>query len=83
MNQFVKVRLFARFRDAFGKDAIDVPLDHGGTVRDLRGQIALLNPDVATLLSRSQVAVNDELAADNRIVDPQDEVAILPPVSGG
>ena len=83
MNTCVKVRLFARFRDAIGKDVIDVSLLDGTTVKVLRGQLALLHPEMATLLVRSHVAVNDELAADDVVIGPRDEIAILPPVSGG
>lgn len=83
VNQIVKIRLFARLRDAFGKDTIEISVVQCRTVKDLRGQIALLEPEIASLLSRSQVAVNGELAKDDVIVDPRDEIAILPPVSGG
>jgi molybdopterin converting factor subunit 1 len=79
----VSVRLFARFRDAFGMDSIEVALPAGATVKEVREQIALLNPGITNLLARSQVAVNGELASDEVPVRPGDEVAVLPPVSGG
>lgn len=83
MTQTVPVRLFARFRDALGADAVDVALPERATVKDVREQIALMDPGLTALLVRSQVAVNGEFATDDAAVRPGDEVALIPPVSGG
>jgi molybdopterin converting factor subunit 1 len=83
MNQTVRVRLFAVFRDAFGADTIDVNIPCNATLKHLRDQIALLNPNLHALLSRTQIAVNNELASDDATVQASDELALLPPVSGG
>jgi molybdopterin converting factor subunit 1 len=79
----VKLRLFARFRDVFGTELLDLPLPEGATVKDLRDIVAKLKPELAALLARSRIGVNNELASDVAPVKSTDEVALLPPVSGG
>ncbi len=79
----VHVQLFARFRDAFGMDATPIELDDAATVGTLRTAVAQLKPEIAGLLARSQVAVNGEFAPDEIRLASQDEIALIPPVSGG
>lgn len=83
MTQAVRILLFARFRETFSAEAIEVSLPDCGTVKEIRELLALLKPGLAPLLSRSMVAVNGEPASDDAIVHAEDEVALLPPVSGG
>jgi molybdopterin converting factor subunit 1 len=79
----VQVRLFARFRDAIGAESVAVPLPGPKTAAALRRQMSELYPDLIALLERSAIAVNGEFANDDTAVKPDDEVALLPPVSGG
>jgi molybdopterin converting factor subunit 1 len=79
----VHVHLFARFRDAFGTDAISVELPSNANVAGLRSAVAAMKGEIAALLQRSQVAVNGEFADENVILKPTDEIALIPPVSGG
>ena len=76
----VTVRLFAQLRDLFGGDAVAVAAD---TVAGLRGALTALQPAAAPLLGRCRVAVNLEFVDDDHAVTPADEVALIPPVSGG
>jgi molybdopterin converting factor subunit 1 len=77
------VLLFAKLRDAAGSEAVAVALPAGATVAELRRQLAATYPAVAGLLERSAVAVNHDFADANRPLAAGDEVAIIPPVSGG
>jgi molybdopterin converting factor subunit 1 len=81
VSRTIRVRLFARFRDVAGADTIDVPA--APNVAELRRQVAEIYPELAGLLARSAVAVNGEFADDDVSLSPGDEVAIIPPVSGG
>jgi len=83
MMQSVRVRLFARFRDAFGADVIEVGLPANANVKDLRDALTARNPSLAALLDCSQVAVNNEFARQEALLTPADEIALIPPVSGG
>lgn len=76
----MRVLLFAALRDAAGP-SVEVSLPAGATVRELRAELARVLP--AALLARSAIAVNHEYADDSREVRAGDEVAVIPPVSGG
>jgi sulfur-carrier protein len=76
-----KVRLFAQAREAAGTGADELP---GATVDDvLRAARERYGPVFATVLDQSRVWVNGEPADLAQPVDDNDEVAVLPPVSGG
>ena len=81
--QTVRVRLFARFRDLAGTDVIELSVPHDATVGDVRRALASRNLGAEALLARSRIAVNGELAGDSRPVRIADEIALIPPVSGG
>jgi molybdopterin converting factor subunit 1 len=81
-----QILLFGRLKDAFG--AASIPLPAGvATVAALRKKLAEANPDLADVLrSRSiRIAVNQSLVADEaaKRISPADEIALLPPLSGG
>lgn len=80
------VLLFGRLRDAFGASSIALP-EGAGTVADMRTLLASEYPDLAPLLaSRSiRIALNQELVADETttMISAADEIALLPPLSGG
>ena len=77
------VKLFAAARELAGADALAVELPAGSTVADLRRTLADRIPALGGLLGVSAVAVNHDFAEDTRVVVPADEIAIIPPVSGG
>lgn len=56
----------------------------GGTVDEvLRAASVRFGPRFADVLAASRVWVNGEEAASTRAVGGDDEIAVLPPVSGG
>jgi molybdopterin converting factor subunit 1 len=77
------VLLFAAARDLAGADAATVELAPGATVADVRAALASDFPALAKLLTKSAFAVNHDFAEDDRVLSPSDEVAVIPPVSGG
>ena len=77
------VHLFAAARELAGTDAITVELRPAATVADLRAAVAAAVPAAAGLLARSAVAVNHDFADETRRLAAGDEVAVIPPVSGG
>ena len=79
----LRVRLFARARDLGGAETLSVEVPQGATVAELRQKIAVVVPALASLLPRCAIAVNDDFADENRTIGSGDEVAVLPPVSGG
>lgn len=75
------LRLFAAAREAAGSARDDVP---GATVGEVLAAARARYPDAfADVLATSRVWRNGEPAADGDAVTDADEVAVLPPVSGG
>ena len=78
----VKVLAFGIVRDIFGGSSIDVPLEPAATSATLKANLELWFPKLAKL-SSYMVAVNNEYAHEPVELHPNDEIAIIPPVSGG
>ena len=78
----IKRLAFGLAKDIFGAPGIEVALQHGQTVGDLR---LLLEAKFSRLASLSSymIAVNNEYADRQQELHEADEVAIIPPVSGG
>lgn len=80
----ISVRLFAVCRERAGTDRLDVELvGETASVADLRRAIAAASPALAPLLPIVRFAVDERFASDADPVQPGDEVALIPPVSGG
>jgi MoaE-MoaD fusion protein len=74
----VTVRLFAGLRERAGADTIELELPDGARVSD-----ALERMDWLTGGARTVLAVNREYADAEHRLGPDDELALIPPVSGG
>jgi molybdopterin converting factor subunit 1 len=79
----MRVLFFARARDLAGVSGVEMAMPAGTTVGDLRRRLAADYPRLAGLLPDCAIAVDEELAGDDRGVSAAAEVAVLPPVSGG
>jgi MoaE-MoaD fusion protein len=78
----VSVRLFAGLRERAGTDRLDVELPDGATVAELLD--ALAGTPVGPIGPRQcVVAINREYADAGQPIAAGDEVALVPPVSGG
>jgi MoaE-MoaD fusion protein len=77
----VQVRLFASYREAAGTNRLDIPLQTGARVADLTELLAARVPALTT--ARGLVAVNHEYVQPEHALRDGDEVAFIPPVSGG
>jgi molybdopterin converting factor subunit 1 len=77
------VHLFAAAKDLARADAVTLQLEAGATVASLRQRLAEQVPALASLLTRCLIAVNQEFAADGVMLAASDEIAVIPPVSGG
>ena len=77
----VKVRFFAGLRERLGTDAelVEIP-DSASTVAGLRLHLMQRGGAWQQVLG---VAVNHDMAAANAPLNPGDEVAFFPPVTGG
>jgi len=80
----VSVKLFAMLRERAGRGSIPLQLEEGATVADAL-QALEGTPQLAELLERMPlgIAVNREYAGRDAPLHAGDELALIPPVSGG
>ena len=79
----VTVRLFARLRDLVGSGELARDIPAGATVRTVWEALVREFPQIAPYSESMSCAVNVEYARMTTAVADGDEVAFLPPVSGG
>ena len=83
----IKVLLFANLRERVGNavEVVDIP-DSASTVAGLRLHLMKRGgawQEVLSDMKVVRVAVNHDMAAANAPLNPGDEVAFFPPVTGG
>ena len=74
----VTVRLFAQLRERAGTSELSIELPDGARVKDAIDELGDLAADLPVVM-----AVNREYADGDVQLAPGDEVALIPPVSGG
>jgi molybdopterin converting factor subunit 1 len=79
----VTVRLFAGLRERAGAGELTIDVAPGATVADVWQSLVDTHPGVAPYAATMSCAVNEEYARMATAVGDGDEVAFLPPVSGG
>ncbi len=78
----LRIRYFSMARDAAGTDLEEVDIVPGATVLELRERLQRMHPKLSEL-DGLLVLVNGSPAPDSRTLKEGDEVAVIPPVSGG
>ena len=79
----VTVRLFATYREVAGSKELKVQLAAGATVRSLLDAIYTKHPRLKGFEETMLLAVNHEFVDAASTLREGDEVALMPPVSGG
>lgn len=79
----VTVSYYARLRELAGCHTFTCNVPDGATVRDVWDAGVTRFPPVAALASSLSCAVNADFSRMDAVVQEGDEVAFLPPVSGG
>jgi len=80
---FVRVLFFAGVKDAVGADRVELALPEGSSVAEVRDRLKGRYSGAARHIDGSRLAVNQVFAEDRDILRDGDEVAVIPPVSGG
>lgn len=73
---------FGIVKEIFKCDSVEITLSKGTTVADLKIILNNQYPDLKQL-AVYMIALNNEYASENEIISAEDEVAVIPPVSGG
>jgi molybdopterin converting factor subunit 1 len=79
----VKVRLFARLRDIVGVAELEQDVAARATIRDVWAGLVAAHPELARYAATLSCARNADYARMDAVLGEDDEVAFLPPVSGG
>ena len=79
----VRVLFFGMLKDIAGKTADAIDLPEGASVRDVLKKYESQIPRLKQSLPSLALAVNQQYAGPDTILKSDDEVALLPPVSGG
>ncbi|CAM2006467.1 MoaD/ThiS family protein [Acanthopleuribacter pedis] len=78
-----KVLVFASLRDAVGGDTWLYQSTQPVSAAALLQTFFETFPATAGLAKTTRLAVNQEFLAEDRVLDVADEIALIPPVSGG
>ena len=79
----VSLRLFAGLHDVVGQRSVELEIEEGARVSDLRLRLASAYPAVAPHLETVVFAVADEYVNTDAALHEGDEISLIPPVSGG
>jgi len=78
----VTILAFGIAKDIFGASTITVDLPGNSSAADLKAVLEDLYPRLKQIASYL-LAVNNEYAGDDLFITERDEIAVIPPVSGG
>src|SRR5262249_5199965 len=79
----VGVRLFARYREAAGREHVELDLPEGGTVESAWEAVASRFPVLRQYRPFTLFALGTDYVQANHVLRQGDEVCLFPPVSGG
>jgi sulfur-carrier protein len=78
----INILTFGIAKDIVGSKKINFDLPEGSSVGDLKTKLMAQYPAFYDLKSL-QIAVNEDVASNEVIIQAIDEIALIPPVSGG
>ncbi len=77
------VKLFAILKEKAGTSELTLDLPDSSTVADLLQEMERIHPGLVIGVGQTMIAVNTEYATESQMLNDGDEVALIPPVSGG
>ncbi|MBC8135916.1 MAG: MoaD/ThiS family protein [Fibrella sp.] len=79
----VRIVLFGHLKDVFPRGETMLCLPHGATAADAAIALSAQDARLSDLLTKTRVAVREEFAGADTVLYDGDEIAFLPPMSGG
>ncbi len=81
--QVITIRFFAHLKSFAGVESLSLPLEKNCPLKQIIARLEETIPALKGRLTAIQIAVNQEFTDKETIIHPGDEVAFLPPFSGG
>ena len=79
----LEVQLFAGAKEAAGADSITLEVTDGAKAADVIAAIGEAVPAMRDLLPACRLAVDSNYVGPSAVVSSENEIALIPPVSGG
>lgn len=79
----ITVKLFAAYQEAYGVPELVLELPAGTTVADVRDRLLTEHPELDRWRDLTRFGVNLQFVDPATVLQDQDEVVLIPPVSGG
>jgi MoaE-MoaD fusion protein len=85
MNSTIRISIlyFATVKDATGIRMELIDLSNDTSIREMLSKISIIYPKLKHILNNIQISVNYRIVDLNTVLKEGDEVALLPPISGG
>jgi molybdopterin converting factor subunit 1 len=79
----ISILYFATVKDATGIRMESIDLSNDTSIREMLTKISIIYPKLKNILNNIQISVNYKIVDLNTVLKEGDEVALLPPISGG
>ena len=79
----ISILYFATVKDATGIRMESIDLSNDTSIREMLSKISIIYPKLKHILNNIQISVNYRIVDLNTVLKDGDEVALLPPISGG
>jgi len=79
----IQILLFASLKDVLGRAQLPLDVPEGASMSDALALLSEREPQVARFLPHVRVARNLDYASPDEVLQNGDEIALIPPVSGG
>ena len=79
----IEVKLFAAARQAANQETLSIEIAEGTTGQQLKVEVGQQFPDLKSMLVHLLVAIDTEYAGEDQVLQAGQDIALIPPVSGG
>ncbi len=77
------MQFFSRLKDIAGSSEIEVEVKDGSTIDDLLGQLYARSPRLRDWDNNILIGAGVEFVERSHVLQPDEQIAIMPPVQGG